>query len=118
MLAKIKCTPNLGNSLSYNEEKVKQGKAECLLANNFIKESAFLSRQEKRKRFTHRASLHEKAACNSVQIILTFSPLDKLSDEKMSLLAQYYMESIGFEAQPYLVYRHLDTYHPHMHVRP
>jgi hypothetical protein len=34
----------------------------------------------------------------------------------MRVLATKYMQRLGFEQQPFLVYRHYDTAHPHLHV--
>ncbi len=34
----------------------------------------------------------------------------------MQAIARDYMEKIGFSAQPFLVYQHLDANHPHMHI--
>lgn len=116
MLAKLKCHRNLGRSVDYNEVKLTQGKAECILAVGFIKDAASLSQEDKLARFNHRTSLHERSACNAVHISLNFSKEDVISNEKMRMMAQYYMSAIGFDRQPYVVYRHYDTNHPHAHV--
>jgi len=42
--------------------------------------------------------------------------LDKLSNDQMKKIAGIYMKEIGFEKQPYLVYRHNDAGHPHCHI--
>ncbi len=34
----------------------------------------------------------------------------------MKQIAMMYMKDIGFERQPYLVYRHKDAGHPHCHI--
>jgi hypothetical protein len=34
----------------------------------------------------------------------------------MKKIARLYMKEIGFERQPYLVYRHVDAGHPHCHI--
>jgi len=116
MLAKIKCHSRLGVSIGYSEVKITQGKAECLLAVNFIREVEHLTHADKMTRFNHRTSMHERSACNTVHISLNFSNKDQLSNEKLKMLAQFYMTAIGFDRQPYLVYRHSDTNHPHLHV--
>jgi hypothetical protein len=36
--------------------------------------------------------------------------------KKLLSIAENYMEKIGFSAQPYLVYQHLDVGHPHVHL--
>src|SRR5690606_24041249 len=47
---------------------------------------------------------------------LNFDPSERLSDDKMKAIADTYMEKIGFGKQPYLVYRHEDSGHPHLHI--
>src|SRR5690606_4656639 len=47
---------------------------------------------------------------------LNFDPSEDLSDEKMKAIAAAYLDKIGFGNQPYLVYRHHDSGHPHMHL--
>ena len=39
-----------------------------------------------------------------------------LNKEKLCAIAETYMKAIGFEKQPYLVYRHYDAGHPHIHI--
>jgi len=102
-------------SLRYNEEKVTEKKAECILAANFLKDVGKLSFNDKQQRFQRRLQLNERVT-TSLHITLNFDPSDKLSDEKMKDIATIYMREIGFERQPYLVYRHLDVAHPHCHI--
>jgi hypothetical protein len=52
----------------------------------------------------------------SLHITLNFDPSDKLSNGQMKQIATLYMKGIGFERQPYLVYRHHDAGHPHCHI--
>jgi hypothetical protein len=59
--------------------------------------------------------LNERVVTNQ-HITLNFDPLDKLSNEQMQKIAKRYMKEIGFERQPYLVYRHHDAGHPHCHI--
>jgi len=41
-------------------------------------------------------------------VSLNFSPSEKISLETLKEIAKTYMEIIGFDQQPYLVYRHDD----------
>lgn len=47
---------------------------------------------------------------------LNFSPLEKLQDEKLLNIAELYMNKIGFGEQPFLIYKHEDAGHPHIHI--
>ncbi len=51
-------------------------------------------------------------------ISLSFSPKDaeKLSDEKMTEIAEEYMERMGIRDTQFLLVRHLDREHPHCHL--
>jgi hypothetical protein len=40
----------------------------------------------------------------------------KISNEKMAILAKRFMEGIRLDDHPYVVYRHNDTSHTHMHI--
>jgi hypothetical protein len=101
--------------LIYNEQKVTQGKAECLTAGNFLKAAGQLTYADKLHRFQHRMELNE-AVKTTQHITLNFDPSDDLPNEKMKRIADVYMKEIGFEHQPYLVYRHHDAGHPHCHI--
>jgi len=106
---------SIARSLTYNEQKLTQGRAECLTAANYLKDPDQLTYAEKLHRLQHRMELNE-AVTTSQHITLNFDPSDKLSNEKMKLIADTYMKEIGFEHQPYLVYRHHDAGHPHCHI--
>jgi hypothetical protein len=51
-----------------------------------------------------------------MHVSLNFDPSETISKEKMLQIATAYMNKIGFEDQPYLVYKHLDSGHPHIHI--
>ncbi|HEY4064964.1 MAG TPA: relaxase/mobilization nuclease domain-containing protein [Puia sp.] len=116
MLGKIKMTASISEALTYNEQKISHGKAECLLAENFIKDLPALGREDILFRFDQRISLNERSVLNIFRDTVTFSPEEKIENVTMQVLAKRYMEGIGFGDQPYLVYRHHDTAHPHMHI--
>jgi hypothetical protein len=116
MRPKISSCKKIASTLRYNEQKVQQGQAECLLAANFIKDAARLSFDDKLARFRRLMQLNDRITTSNLHISLNFHPSEKLSDEKMKEIARVYMQEIGFGQQPYLVYRHHDAGHPHMHI--
>jgi hypothetical protein len=75
-----------------------------------------LTVQQKINRLQKQAALNEKVKVNCVHISLNFDPSEKLSTESMKEIAQVYMNKIGFGDQPYLIYRHNDAGHPHIHI--
>jgi hypothetical protein len=116
MVTIIKTSHSIRSVLNYNENKVKQGVAECIGAENYPADVDKLSDFAKLNRFTKRLELNENTKRNSVHISLNFDPSENHSKEKMMAIVNTYMDKIGFGNQPYLVYQHRDAGHPHLHV--
>jgi len=116
MVARINTSKNILKSLNYNEKKLQQGKAEILSAPGFLKNPARLNFYEKLKRFNRLVSLNNRTVTNCIHVSLNFDPAEKISNEKMEAIANSYMNKIGFGNQPFLVYRHHDSGHPHLHI--
>lgn len=116
MVAVIKTSRSINSILNYNENKVKEGVAECISAVNYPLELEKLSFTHKLNRFLKLSSLNENAKRNSVHISLNFDPSENHSKEKLIEIADTYMEKLGFGRQPYLVYQHYDAGHPHCHI--
>jgi hypothetical protein len=116
MVAVIHSGKSLRNVLNYNEQKVKQVKAECLSAHNYPKNVEDLNFYQKLSRLTNQAALNTRSQVNSVHISLNFDPSERLSKEKLQTIAHDYMQQIGFGDQPYLIYQHNDSGHPHLHL--
>jgi hypothetical protein len=102
--------------LRYNELKVTEGKAECIGAENFLKNADRLSMQDKIDRFEQRSSLNEMVIKNCVHISLSFGKSETLDNERMDMIGDRYMERMDFGNQPYIIYRHYDAGHPHLHI--
>jgi hypothetical protein len=116
MVAVIHTSNSLARAFNYNEQKVRQGVATCIGAENYPKEAAALTWSQKLNRLRNQAALNENVKRNSVHISLNFDPSEKLSSDKLKEIAQTYMAKIGFGEQPYLVYQHHDAGHPHLHL--
>ncbi|WP_433903244.1 relaxase/mobilization nuclease domain-containing protein [Sphingobacterium puteale] len=116
MVARIVSGKNIRGILSYNEQKVRQAEAKLLMASGFGREIPELSFHNKLERFEKLTALNERTKTNALHITLNFSRQDKLDDELLCRLASDYMEAIGFGGQPFLVYRHFDAAHPHIHL--
>lgn len=117
MVPEITHPKSFTKALNYNENKVQKGKAELLHAQNFIRLPEELNFYEKRERFESLMELSE-AKTKVIHISLNFHPSEKerMTKDFMVQLADEYMEKLGFCDQPYLVYRHHDAAHPHVHV--
>lgn len=116
MVAVIHTSSSIQFILSYNENKIKEGHAECINAVNYPLALEKLSFTSKLNRFLNLTNLNENTKQNSVHISLNFHPSEYHSKEKLNEIAETYMEKIGFGKQPYLVYQHHDAGHPHLHL--
>jgi hypothetical protein len=116
MVAVIKTGSSIHRSFNYNENKVKEGVAQCIAAVNYPKDVSQLTLSNKLNRLLNQAALNENVTRNSVHISLNFDPSEELFPEQLQQIAQAYMQKIGFGEQPYLVYQHHDAGHPHVHI--
>jgi hypothetical protein len=116
MVAVIHTGRSLRQTLQYNEQKVAQVKALLLEAVHYPKAAPDLSFSQKLRCLEKRAQLNERTQVNCVHISLNFDPSERLSAETLKAVATAYMQGIGFGAQPYLMYQHLDAGHPHLHL--
>ncbi len=116
MVAVIKTGHSIHRILNYNENKVKEGVAQCISAVNYPIDVEQLSFNYKLNRLLKQAALNENVSRNSVHVSLNFDPTEKLSNEQLKDIADTYMQKIGCGEQPYLVFQHFDAGHPHIHI--
>jgi hypothetical protein len=107
MVAVIHSSGSLRDGLNYNEQKVKTGQARILDAGNYPMDAADMSFYQKLARLEKLTELNQRTKVNSVQ---------KFADNLLKMIAEVYLEKIGFGGQPYLLYQHLDAGHPHIHL--
>lgn len=117
MVAVIKVSKSLSRILNYNENKVADEKAACLYAGNYPVDGDRMNFTMKQSYLSRRMELNTNVSRNSMHISLNFDPSENaLSNERMMEISRAYMQELGFGEQPYLVYRHFDAGHPHLHV--
>ena len=118
MVARIRTGKSIVGALNYNESKVRTGSAECIAANMFKFGLAVdeLTYKMKIDRFQDLVRSNIRSKTNVVHISLNFSAHERIGKKTLEKIANSYMERIGFGAQPYLVYQHLDAAHPHLHI--
>lgn len=117
MVTVIKTGNSIHRIFNYNENKVKDGVAECIGAGNYPIDANKMNLSMKLNRFLKQIELNENVKRNSVHISLNFHPSEShLSKEKLLEIAATYMYKIGFGKQPYMVYQHHDAAHPHIHI--
>jgi hypothetical protein len=116
MVAKITIPKSVECALNYNENKVQKDTAECLHASNYLNEVKNMNFYQKLNAFESLNSLNKRATTKALHVSLNFDPSEKLSNDKLIEIASIYMEKIGFGEQPFLVYKHNDAGHPHIHI--
>lgn len=116
MVCKVRSGKSIKGALNYNEHKVKEGVAECIGATNFVGEPQHLRFSDKLARFEQLIEKNARAKTNCVHISLNFDLSERLSQNKINEIAADYMNKIGFDDQPFLVYQHNDAAHPHLHI--
>jgi hypothetical protein len=116
MVARFVNGKNIRGMLHYNENKVAAGEARLLLASGFAGDINQFNLEQKQQRFEHLTMLNTRVKTNAVHITLNFDEQDKLSNEALQQISLSYMERIGFGDQPYLVYKHHDAAHTHVHI--
>lgn len=116
MVAKITFPRSAEKALQYNERKVSKGIAVCLGGDNCLTEPQLLSIEKKLSILQHRNVLNDRAVTKTIHISLNFGLSENLSQKKLTNVASFYMQKIGFGEQPYFVYQHHDAGHPHIHI--
>ncbi|WP_349293735.1 relaxase/mobilization nuclease domain-containing protein [Flavobacterium luteolum] len=93
------------------------GKAELIGEGNYPINASDISKDFRLKLLLKQLELNTNVKRGSVHISLNFdSSESNISKEKLMEIAKSYMEKIGFGSQPYLVYKHHDAGHPHIHI--
>ncbi len=116
MYAEVNRAKSIHVPLRYNEQKVEEGKAQCIYAANFMKDADQLTYKDKVFHFERLNTLNEKIGEPMAHISLNFHSSQLLSDVEMKDISREFMQKMGLDDQPYLVYRHEDAAHPHCHI--
>ena len=116
MVAKITIPKSIEAALNYNEKKVQKGNAVCLHAANYLNEAKAMNFYQKLDGFERLNNLNDRATTKTLHVSLNFDPSEKIADDKFLGIAELYMNKIGFGEQPFIVYKHEDAGHPHIHI--
>jgi hypothetical protein len=115
MVAIINSGKSIRNAFYYNDRKLEKGAASLLMAENYPMELPWMNRDQ-RLNMLLKTAKKNPIKRPSLHISLNFAPGERLSDELMKQITLEYMEGIGLGNQPYLMYRHHDAAHPHVHI--
>lgn len=116
MVAIITSAHGVRGILNYNENKVNKKDAELLWAAGFPRDGDTLSFGNKLERFEKLLAQNQRCRKNAMHVSLNFSKEEIIDNELMKQIALDYMKGIGFGNQPFLLYRHYDAAHPHIHI--
>lgn len=116
MVAKITIPKSIEAALNYNEKKVQKGTAQCLYAGNYLNDANKMNFHQKLDGFENNNRLNKMATTKTLHVSLNFDPSEKLPENELVEIASVYMDKIGFGEQPFLVYKHEDAGHPHIHI--
>jgi len=111
MIANITIGKKAASMILYNEKKVKKGKAIKLDSSSKI-----MAIPEAAIDVLDELSSKTKTEDANVQISLSLAIGENVSDETFKNIARDYLKSTGFGDCPFVVYRHHDTEHQHIHI--
>jgi hypothetical protein len=115
MIAKISKSSNFFGALAYNMDKVKEDTAYVLMTNKIIN-GIDCSEKDAISSFAGRLKKNRRTKNTMTHISLNPAPEDVIDDEKLSEIAEEYMKKMGYDNQPYIVYKHEDIDRHHLHI--
>lgn len=117
MVAKISSNNSLLGTLLYNNKKIDKGEAELLSSHNvYEKADGSFSIQTTIKSFEPYLIANQKTEKPIFHVSINPSPNDQLSDAQYKEIADKYMKEMGYENQPYVVFKHTDIQRVHLHI--
>ena len=115
MIAKI--LPTKGKAfagvINYSEKKVDKGKGELLYYQGFISQSreSIINMLE-----FYSSGQRSKKSSPIFHASINFPLNEQLDDDTLVNIAKDYMAGMGYAEQPFVVFRHDDTKHRHVHI--
>jgi hypothetical protein len=116
MVCKVNIRGQLNRVLSYHQAKLEQGKARLLGSGNFLREPKALGPAGVRDYFRFWSGPGQPARIPVIHISMNLPPAADPSDSRMLSLGRRFLALMGWDQYPWLLYRHLDTGHPHTHI--
>lgn len=117
MIAKIGRGSNLYGALAYNQLKVEKESGQILFTNRIIETpNGQYSVAQLVRSFEPYLIANRNTEKPTLHISLNPDPKDNVSDEKFKLMAQEYMQEMGYREQPFVVFKHTDIDRTHIHI--
>ena len=111
MIAKIIKGKDFYGVLAYNDQKVGQGKAHIIDANIGLGSTV-----ENTNTFNAVRALRPNLGKAVLHVSLNLPYQDTLSDREFANLGHDYLREMGFDDNQYIIYRHHDQKHHHIHI--
>lgn len=117
MIAKIGRSANLYGALAYNQLKVENENGRILFTNKMIETaSGHYSVAQLAQSFAPYLIANRNTEKHTLHISLNPDPNDKVSDDKFKEMAELYMREMGYDEQPFVVFKHTDIDRSHIHI--
>jgi len=111
MIGKISKGTSFRGALDYLETKVDEGKGERIGGNMYGMDSRQLSTE-----FGISRSLRPNLSRAVFHASLNLAPGETATNEEFQKMAEIYLKEMGFSDCQYVVYRHFDREHQHIHL--
>lgn len=116
MIAKISKGSDVYGVFAYNQNKVDKGEAIVLSSWRFIHDNDCYNVEDCVRSIDHWLIVNRRTEKPMVHISLNPDPRDIVSDEDAIDLAEDYLKKMGYEDQPYMLYKHQDIARTHYHI--
>jgi len=112
MIANITSGSDFYGVANYNQKKVEAGQAKVIYS------EGFLNTHPQTIANTLDSYNNSRTKKPVFHVSLSYSEQDKplLTDRKLLQIAKDYLNEMGYGKQPFVLYRHDDTKHPHVHI--
>ena len=111
MIPKIIPGKSFGGLVGYNEKKVAKGMAELIGIENIPSPNVIKETLEQV------ASFNPLCLKSTFHVSLSFPPNERtLDNATLQAIANEFMQGMGYQDNPYAIYRHYDTDNQHIHI--
>lgn len=117
MVAKIMHGNDLWGAISYNQNKVDEEKASVVHSQDILfSPDLTYNIKDTVMSFDYQMLRNNRTKKPVIHISLNPDPKDNVNDDKAKLIAQKYMDIMGYGKQPYILYKHYDIERTHYHI--
>lgn len=117
MVAKITRGNDLFGALSYNQNKVDNGKASVIYSQDVLfSPSETYNVADCMMSFDVHMIANKRTKKPVIHISINPDPKDKVDDEAAKKIALKYMDMMGYSQQPFILYKHEDIERVHYHI--